>query len=376
MALTILDAERRTRYTPAVSTTVYSVGFPIFGAADIEVWHDDVMLAAPAYDVQLGVLVDGFYQSANVMLDPGVTGTVDIIGTRAPSRTTQYGEGAAVPAADLNRDQNLLQANLRELFDITRRGLYKPPGQTIGTLPAPATGKTLRWATGGDLENGPTQAELTAPRVPQGQRVPGSGAKGATGATGAVAATGPAGAPGPKGAAGPTGAIGPAGATGPAGTGGAAGPTGATGPAAPDASLMVKGKAETATAAEILNDTQNAALFISPQYLNDALAFAPLFDSPTVYANLDSGLNFKLTAMRGNRTLGNPTNEDGRFGRGGVIVIVASGGTRTLSFGSQWYVDPAIALPVSIASGKRAIITYVIEATSVFLVTGISIDLT
>ena len=35
----------------------------------------------------------------------------------------------------------------------------------------------------------------------------------------------------------------------------------------------MKGKAETATAAEILNDTQNAALFISPQYLNDALAF-------------------------------------------------------------------------------------------------------
>ena len=137
MALTILDAERRTRYTPAVSTTVYPVGFPIFGDADIEVWHDDVMLAAPAYDVQLGVLVDGFYQSANVMLDSGVTGTVDIVGTRAPSRTSQYGEGAAVPAADLNRDQNLLQANLRELFDMTRRGLYKPPGaddwRTAGT---------------------------------------------------------------------------------------------------------------------------------------------------------------------------------------------------------------------------------------------------
>ena len=375
MALTILDAERRTRYTPAVSTTVYPVGFPIFGAADIEVWHDDVMLAAPAYDVQLGVLVDGFYQSANVMLDFGVTGTVDIVGTRAPSRTTQYGEGAAVPAADLNRDQNLLQANLRELFDMTRRGFYKPPGQTIGALPAPATGKTLRWAAGGDLENGPTQAELTGPKGAPGP-TGATGPKGATGATGAVAATGPAGAPGPKGATGPTGGTGPTGATGPAGgTGrtGRTGPTGATGPVAPDASLTVKGKAETATAAEILNDTQNAALFISPQYLNDALAFAPLFDSSTVYANMDSGLNFKLAAMRGNRTLGNPTHEDGRFGRGGVIVIVASGGTRTLSFGSQWLVDPAIALPVSIASGRRAIITYVIEATSVFLVTGISL---
>ena len=144
----------------------------------------------------------------------------------------------------------------------------------------------------------------------------------------------------------------------------------------PTATTSTRGKAEAATASEIRNDDQTIAKFVSPRYLNDALAFSSLYDSSTIYANMDSGLNFKLAAMRGNRTLGNPYNEDGRSGRGGVIVIVASGADRTLTFGSQWYVDPAISLPFSIASGKRAIITYVIEGTSVFLVTGISIDLT
>ena len=134
----------------------------------------------------------------------------------------------------------------------------------------------------------------------------------------------------------------------------------------------MKGKAETATAAEILNDTQTAALFISPQYLNDALAFFGLTETAgAIPIDLDDGLNFSVTIDE-NSALGNPSNEDGRQGRSGVIKVTASGANRTIDLGSEWLADVGFTWPLTVNSGATTYFGYVVSATGVFTIIGIA----
>lgn len=146
MSLTIPNSERRTAYTPVVSTTNFAVGFAIADGDDVEVWHDGEIVATADYGVSLGPLAAGFYSSATVVLDTGVTGDVEIVGKRAPRRTGSLVDGAGYPASDINADQNLLYAQVRELYDKLGRAVVTVPGaDTLLPLPTPEAGKLLAW---------------------------------------------------------------------------------------------------------------------------------------------------------------------------------------------------------------------------------------
>ena len=185
MTVNIADAERRTRYTPSVSTTTFAVGFPIVAAADLQVWDDVVLVDVSDYNVTLGALVDGFYSAASVVFDTGVTGTIDIVGARAPERTSPFQEGQPVPASLLNQELARQTLERREAYDRSLRTLSFAPGASQIALPAPEANKVLGWdPTGVFLINA---ADITNV----------IGATGATGPAGAVGATGATGAAGP-----------------------------------------------------------------------------------------------------------------------------------------------------------------------------------
>lgn len=154
MSFTIADTERRTRFTPVVSTTVFVSAFgAVFDLADIEVWHDGELVDDADYTVTGTLNSDGIYASVTVTFDTGVTGTVDIVGRRAPRRTSQFTEGAPVPASSFNLVDNQFVAMLREVYDRMGRGIFVAPGQTGPLLPAAEAGKRLAWDADGNLVN-------------------------------------------------------------------------------------------------------------------------------------------------------------------------------------------------------------------------------
>lgn len=154
MSFTIANTERRTRFSPVVSTTVFVSAFgAVFDLADIEVWHDGEVVAAADYTVTGTLNSDGIYPSVTVTFDTGVTGTVDIVGRRAPRRTSQFTEGAPVPASSFNLVDNQFVAMLREVYDRMGRGIFVAPGETGPLLPAAEDGKYLTWDADGNLVN-------------------------------------------------------------------------------------------------------------------------------------------------------------------------------------------------------------------------------
>jgi len=163
MTLTITDAERRTRYTPVVSTTVFAVGFPIVDLDDVEVWHDGAVVDAADYTVTGSVGTDGFRESAVVTFDTGVTGTVDIVGRRPPQRITQFTEGAGVTARELNIAENIRTAVDRELYDKLSRALVAAPGSDGAQIEAFVAGRLLIVNAAADgIEMGPDASDIAA----------------------------------------------------------------------------------------------------------------------------------------------------------------------------------------------------------------------
>jgi len=162
MTLTIPDAPRLTSYTPVAPTAAFAVGFAIADPGDLEVWFDGEIVDPEDYIVQPGSLsADGFYTAAAVIFDVGIAGQLHIVGARAPRRLTQYQEGRGVPATEANKDQNLVMATLRELYDRSRRTLTVPPGSTLLELPAGQAKRIVKWNDAGTgLENGPPWDEL------------------------------------------------------------------------------------------------------------------------------------------------------------------------------------------------------------------------
>jgi hypothetical protein len=78
------------------------------------------------------------------------TGTIQIVGARRPRRVSQFQEGAGVPARNLNQVLTDIVAMLREdwdkINDVTGRGVFAPPGETMKTLP-PAANRANMAAT-------------------------------------------------------------------------------------------------------------------------------------------------------------------------------------------------------------------------------------
>lgn len=121
----------------------------------------------------------------------------------------------------------------------------------------------------------------------------------------------------------------------------------------------------TATAAEYqANTSGNKAL--TPDKVWAASAYTALTDAASITIDMNAGFNFSVT-ISGNRTLANPSNA--KVGQAGWFKITASGGTRTVSFGGNYFVTPSITPPVSIASGEICYIFYCVDTTARIIVT-------
>ena len=147
------DTERRTAYTITASTCACTINMALYGdSTDYQNWvevfingvqatyNDPVVgwtitspsnpsLATAARPITDGVLT---FNSAQ-------TGTIQIVGARRPRRTSQFAENQGVSARNLNQVITDIIAMLREVWDkindVTGRGVFAPPGETMKTLP-------------------------------------------------------------------------------------------------------------------------------------------------------------------------------------------------------------------------------------------------
>ncbi|MCC7047209.1 MAG: hypothetical protein IT562_10890 [Alphaproteobacteria bacterium] len=157
------DTERRTRYTITAATGPYDVGFAVYGDGTdysnwLEVYLDGVKLTGVTdwtLSLSTGTLSTTArpLTNARITLTSARTGTLDIVGARRPRRTSQFTEGAAVTARQLNQVFTDLTAMERERWDRDVRALMLPPGYTAATL-VPSANQILGWNSAGTaIEN-------------------------------------------------------------------------------------------------------------------------------------------------------------------------------------------------------------------------------
>lgn len=133
------------------------------------------------------------------------------------------------------------------------------------------------------------------------------------------------------------------------------------------ASTSQAGISEFATTAEYWANT--ASLTLTTDQVWAAGALQTLTDAATIAIDLGVGISFQLTAMAGNRTLGNPTNT--KVGQSGMIALTASAGNRTIAKGTNWK-STGLTWPISISSGQTIYISYYVVSSTIILVLGAS----
>lgn len=121
-----------------------------------------------------------------------------------------------------------------------------------------------------------------------------------------------------------------------------------------------------ATAAQYRANTSTATA-LRPAEIWASTAVEALTDAATISLDLSAGFNFSVT-IGGNRTIGNPTNV--KVGQSGCIAVTASGATRTIDVGSNWYATTSIPLPISISSGQVCYLFYFCFSSTIILLTG------
>jgi hypothetical protein len=156
------DAERRTSYSITATNCSCAVNMALFGdGTDFANWVE-VFINGVRYDFNdasrgwtitspSGSLANLARPITNAVLTFNAvqTGTVQIVGARRPRRTAQFAENAGVPARNINQVVTDITATLREMWDknndMTGRGLFSQPGNTMGPMPLPAacSGKYL-----------------------------------------------------------------------------------------------------------------------------------------------------------------------------------------------------------------------------------------
>ncbi|MDJ1633200.1 tail fiber domain-containing protein [Rhizobium rhizogenes] len=109
--VTIAPSSRVTTYNPTTSTATFAVNFPIFDNSDIVVTvNDDVVIN---YTVA-ATYIEGTSTDASITLSAGVTGVVEIMGSRTPARTDQFQTGRPLSIPDLNYSLNRLEIEMQE----------------------------------------------------------------------------------------------------------------------------------------------------------------------------------------------------------------------------------------------------------------------
>lgn len=150
------DSERRVQYSISASTGPFAIPFAVYGtgtdySAWVEVWLDGTKLTATT-DWSLS-LVSGTLSTAarpltnaQITLVTARTGTLQILGARRPSRTSQFSENRGVTARDLNQTLTDIVATSREFWDkitdASGRVLQVPPGETTTILPTSSARKS------------------------------------------------------------------------------------------------------------------------------------------------------------------------------------------------------------------------------------------
>jgi hypothetical protein len=152
------DAERRTSYSITASTCACSLGanLNLYGDSNdfwnwLEVYLNGVRVnyndATYGWTItsQSGQPLSNLARPITdgvLTFNSAQTGTVQIVGARRPRRVSQFNENAGIPARNVNQVVTDITATLRELWDktndMTGRGLFSQPGNTVGPLPLPA----------------------------------------------------------------------------------------------------------------------------------------------------------------------------------------------------------------------------------------------
>ncbi len=136
----ILDVDRYASYAPAIATTDFALGFPLFGdASDIAVYVNGVEQALGADYTVLSVttgatltpipITDAFARLSG----PVSSGIVEIYGIRRPRRTVQA--TAAYSTRDFNVVISDLISMMRELWSQFYRSIKVPVGDAQILLP-------------------------------------------------------------------------------------------------------------------------------------------------------------------------------------------------------------------------------------------------
>src|SRR5882757_8427514 len=150
------DTERRTSYSISGTTCSCNINFALFSdGSDYQNWVE-VWLNGVRYDfndASHGWTITSPSGSLSTLARPITnavltfnavqTGTVQIVGARRPRRTSQFSENAGVSARNLNQVFTDIISQNREIWDknndMTGRGLFSQPGNTVGPLPLPAS---------------------------------------------------------------------------------------------------------------------------------------------------------------------------------------------------------------------------------------------
>jgi hypothetical protein len=145
------DTERRFTYSISASTCACAVGFQLYGDSTdygnwIEVFVNGAFVPSTNYTItspsgSLATLPRPI-TDAVLTFNTAQTGTVQIVGARRPRRTSQFQESQPVPTRNFNQTFSDIIATQRELWDktndITGRGVFAPPGETLALLPTKA----------------------------------------------------------------------------------------------------------------------------------------------------------------------------------------------------------------------------------------------
>lgn len=170
------DTERRTSYSLSAPTCTCSVGFALYGdSTDFQDWIEvfvngvQVQYNDPLFGWTISsptgplATIPRPVTDAVLTFNSAQTATIQVVGARRPRRAFQFQEGAGVPARNLNQVLTDIVAMLREgwdkINDVSGRGVFAPPGETMKALP-PAVSRANQAALFDGREPGSGRAHI------------------------------------------------------------------------------------------------------------------------------------------------------------------------------------------------------------------------
>lgn len=179
MSITTPD-DRVTSHTPVVATTDFPAVFPVFDLADISVFVNGV----ERFDFTVtGTFTDGISTNAKAVFSPGITGAVDVVGSRDPHRTNRFSNGGPLPISNQNLALDTIEAEMQETSRDVKRSHKAPYGEEGGVFTAADVGNAQ--------ENAASAAQAAATASAAASSATSDAAAAAASAASAAATVGP-----------------------------------------------------------------------------------------------------------------------------------------------------------------------------------------